>query len=198
VAESSLPEPSPSDDPDAPLVDRARRSPAGDTRAFDELVARHRGRVVANCRYLTTGADAEDLAQEVLVKAYFSLKKYEQRSKFSTWLYRIKVNHCLNHRRSERRHAGDVTLDDAPVDAAPLTVAPEADRALDREADVARVRAAVAALNDTLRVPLVMRELDEMSYDEIATALGLSLSAVKMRILRARQELRDALGAANG
>lgn len=198
MAESSLPDAIPADDPDAPLVDRARRSPAGDTRAFDELVARHRGRVVANCRYLTTGADAEDLAQEVLVKAYFSLKKYEQRSKFSTWLYRIKVNHCLNHRRSERRHAGDVTLDDAPVDAAPLTVAPEADAALDREADVARVRAAVAALNDTLRVPLVMRELDEMSYDEIAAALGLSLSAVKMRILRARQELREALGAAHG
>lgn len=198
MAESSLPDAIPADDPDASLVDRARRSPAGDTRAFDELVARHRGRVVANCRYLTTGADAEDLAQEVLVKAYFSLKKYEQRSKFSTWLYRIKVNHCLNHRRSERRHAGDVTLDDAPVDAAPLTVAPEADTALDREADVARVRAAVAALNDTLRVPLVMRELDEMSYDEIATALGLSLSAVKMRILRARQELRETLAAAHG
>lgn len=198
MAESSLPDAIPADDPDASLVDRARRSPAGDTRAFDELVARHRGRVVANCRYLTTGADAEDLAQEVLVKAYFSLKKYEQRSKFSTWLYRIKVNHCLNHRRSERRHAGDVTLDDAPVDAAPLTVAPEADTALDREADVARVRAAVAALNDTLRVPLVMRELDEMSYDEIAAALGLSLSAVKMRILRARQELRETLAAAHG
>lgn len=196
MADSSLPEHIAADDPDGPLVDRARRSPAGDTRAFDELVARHRGRVVANCRYLTTGADAEDLAQEVLVKAYFSLKRYEQRSKFSTWLYRIKVNHCLNHRRSEKRHAGDVTLDDAPVDAAPLTVAPEADAALDREADVARVRAAVAALNDTLRVPLVMRELDEMSYDEIAATLGLSLSAVKMRILRARQELRAALGAA--
>ncbi len=188
----------PPDDPDAPLVDQARRSPSGDTRAFDELVARHRGRVVANCRYLTSGDDAEDLAQEVLVKAYFSLKKYEQRSKFSTWLYRIKVNHCLNHRRSERRHAGDVAIDDAPADAPPLTVAPEADAALDREADVARVRAAVAGLNDTLRLPLVMRELDEMSYDEIATALGLSLSAVKMRILRARQELRDALGVAHG
>ena len=193
MADSSLP-----DDPDGPLVDRARRAPRGDTRAFDELVARHRGRVVANCRYLTSGGDAEDLAQEVLVKAYFSLKKYEQRSKFSTWLYRIKVNHCLNHRRSERRHAGDVAIDDAPADAPPLTVAPEADAALDREADVARVRAAVAGLNDTLRLPLVMRELDEMSYDEIATALGLSLSAVKMRILRARQELRDALGAAHG
>lgn len=193
MADPSLP-----DDPDAPLVDRARRSPSGDTRAFDELVARHRGRVVANCRYLTSGDDAEDLAQEVLVKAYFSLRKYEQRSKFSTWLYRIKVNHCLNHRRSERRHAQDVAIDDAPPDAAPLAVAPDADAALDREADAARVRAAVAGLNDTLRLPLVMRELDEMSYEDIAAALGLSLSAVKMRILRARQELRAALGAVHG
>jgi RNA polymerase sigma-70 factor (ECF subfamily) len=186
------------DDPDAALVARARSAPAGDTRAFDDLMARHRARVVSNCRYLTSGDDAEDLAQEVLVKAYFALRKYEQRSKFSTWLYRIKVNHCLNHRRSEKRRAGDVPLDDAPPSAEALTVTPDPDQALDRAADATRVRAAVAGLSDTLRVPLVMRELDEMSYEEIAAALGLSLSAVKMRILRARQELRAALEAAHG
>lgn len=188
----------PADDPDAPLVERARRAPAGDTRAFDELMQRHRGRVVSNCRYMVSPGDAEDLAQEVLVKAYFALKKYEQRSKFSTWLYRIKVNHCLNHRRSTRKHERDVAIDDASPDADALRVAPEADAALERDADVSRVRAAVGALNETLRVPLVMRELDEMSYDDIATALGLSLSAVKMRILRARQELRLALEADHG
>ncbi len=190
--------PLPADDPDADLVARARTAPGGDTRAFDELMARHRSRVVANCRYLTSGNEAEDLAQEVLVKAYFALKKYENRAKFSTWLYRIKVNHCLNHRRAEKRHDGAVPLDDAAPDSTALTVPPEADVALDRAADVTRVRAAVASLSETLRQPLVMRELDEMSYDEIAAALGLSLSAVKMRILRARQELRVALGAAHG
>ncbi len=190
--------PLPTDDPDADLVARARRAPGGDTRAFDELMARHRSRVVANCRYLTSGNEAEDLAQEVLVKAYFALKKYENRAKFSTWLYRIKVNHCLNHRRAEKRRDTDVAIDDAAPDAAALTVPPDADVALDRAADVSRVRAAVASLSETLRQPLVMRELDEMSYEEIATALGLSLSAVKMRILRARQELRVALGATHG
>ena len=186
------------DDPDADLVARARRAPGGDTRAFDELMARHRSRVVANCRDLTSGNDAEDLAQEVLVKAYFALKKYEHRAKFSTWLYRIKVNHCLNHRRAGKRHDGDVAIDDAAPDSAALTVPADADVALDRAADVTRVRAAVASLSETLRQPLVMRELDEMSYEEIAAALGLSLSAVKMRILRARQELRVALGVAHG
>lgn len=188
----------PGEDPDAGLVERARRSPSGDTRAFDELMTRHRGRVVSNCRYMVSPADAEDLAQEVMVKAYFALKKYERRSKFSTWLYRIKVNHCLNHRRAARKRERDVAIDDASPDAAVLRVPPEADAALERDADVSRVRAAVAALNDTLRVPLVMRELDEMSYDEIAAALGISLSAVKMRILRARQELRLALEATGG
>jgi RNA polymerase sigma-70 factor, ECF subfamily len=188
----------PTDDPDAELVASARHAPGGDTRAFDELMARHRSRVVANCRYLTSGNEAEDLAQEVLVKAYFALKKYESRAKFSTWLYRIKVNHCLNHRRAGKRHDGDVAIDDAAPDTAALTVPADADVALDRAADVTRVRAAVASLSETLRQPLVMRELDEMSYEEIATALGLSLSAVKMRILRARQELRVALGAAHG
>lgn len=186
------------EDPDAPLVERARTAPTGDTRAFDELMARHRSRVVSNCRYLTSQNEAEDLAQEVLVKAYFALRKYESRSKFSTWLYRIKVNHCLNHRRAEKRRDGDVALDDAAPDTASLRVAPDADLALDRAEDVSRVRAAVASLSETLRQPLVMRELDEMSYEEIATALGLSLSAVKMRILRARQELRVTLGASHG
>ena len=193
------PFPPPDDDPDAALVDRARRAHAGDTRAFDELIARHRGRVVANCRYLAPSANqAEDLAQEVLVKAYFALRKYERRSKFSTWLYRIKVNHCLNHRRAERKRGADVALDDLTFDASELQVAPDAEVELTRKADVTRVRAAVAALSDTLRVPLVMRELDEMSYDEIAGALAISLSAVKMRILRARQELRLALEAEHG
>ncbi|MEZ5290559.1 MAG: sigma-70 family RNA polymerase sigma factor [Vicinamibacterales bacterium] len=186
------------DDPDAALVERARLSLTGDTRAFDELVDRHRRRVVANCRYLVSADEAEDLAQEVLVKAYFALRKYERRSKFSTWLYRIKVNHCLNHRRAARKHDGDVALDDTAPDAAALQVAPAAEVALERQADVSRVRAAVARLNDTLRVPLVMRELDEMSYEEIAAAIGISLSAVKMRILRARQELREALGGMDG
>jgi len=190
--------PLPAEDPDADLVERARRAPGGDTRAFDELIARHRSRVVANCRYLASANESEDLAQEVLVKAYFALKKYESRAKFSTWLYRIKVNHCLNHRRAEKRRAADVAIDDAAPDAEALTVTPDADVALDRSADVTRVRAAVASLSETLRQPLVMRELDEMSYDEIAAALGLSLSAVKMRILRGRQELRAALGADRG
>lgn len=188
--------PLPDDDPDALLVDRARRANAGDTRAFDELISRHRRRVVANCRYLVaSGNQAEDLAQEVLVKAYFALRKYERRSKFSTWLYRIKVNHCLNHRRAERKRAADVALDDVVADAAELRVAPDADAELTRQADAVRVRAAVASLPGTLRVPLVMRELDEMSYEEIAQSLEISLSAVKMRILRARQELRTALTA---
>jgi RNA polymerase sigma-70 factor (ECF subfamily) len=191
-------EPLTQDDPDGPLVARARAAVSGDTRAFDELMARHRRRVVANCRYLVSDAEAEDLAQEVLVKAYFSLKKYESRAKFSTWLYRIKVNHCLNHRRAARKHEADVAIDDATGDAEALRVPPDAEQALHRDADVARVRTAVAALNDTLRVPLVMREMDEMTYDEIARAIGISLPAVKMRILRARHELRTALGGAHG
>ncbi len=194
MAEPSLPD----DDPDAALVERAKGARGDDTRAFDELIVRHRSRVVANCRYLTSANEAEDLAQEVLVKAYFALRKYESRARFSTWLYRIKVNHCLNHRRAERRRDGEMAIDDAAPDDAALRVSPDADLAIDRAADVSRVRAAVAGLPETLRQALVMRELDEMSYDEIALALGVSLSAVKMRILRARQELRTALGADRG
>ena len=87
-------------DIDANLVAQALKAHPGDLRAFDELVRRHQSRVQTNCRYLSGNEeDALDLAQEVLVKAYFNLKGFEARAGFGTWVNRIKVNHCLNHLR---------------------------------------------------------------------------------------------------
>jgi len=82
---------------DAELVASARRAPEGDTRAYEALLGRHRDAVLANCRYLTRSPDdAEDLAQEVFVKAYFGLSKFEGKSQFKTWVQRIKINQCLS------------------------------------------------------------------------------------------------------
>ena len=90
-------------EPDDRLVELARAEGSGDTRPFESLVRRHQGFVVANCRVITRSpADAEDLAQEVFVKAFFALRRFEGRSQFRTWLQRIKVNHCLNHLRKTR------------------------------------------------------------------------------------------------
>ena len=88
---------------DEALVARIRASPRDDVQHFDTLLRRHRARIVANCRYLTGQPDqAEDLAQEVFVKAYFALDGFRGGSSFKTWLQRIKVNHCLDHVKARR------------------------------------------------------------------------------------------------
>ena len=176
---------------DEALVERARESPRDDLRPFDELVLRHRARVVANCRYLTRQPEsAEDLAQDIFVKAYFALPRFRGGSSFRTWLQRIKINHCFDHLKSQRgRTFVDLTAPE--LSAAPeLSVVPMAERDLIQAEARDSVVAAVDALPDSLRIPLTLRDLDGLAYQEIAETLGLSLSAVKMRILRARRELR--------
>jgi RNA polymerase sigma-70 factor (ECF subfamily) len=174
---------------DEELVEASRSGPSGNLRAFEHLVERHQGRVLANCRYLTGSPDAEDLAQEVFVKAYFGLSGFEGRASFSTWIQRIKVNHCLNH--LSRRRPSWVPLDESGVSSRPeLRVPAEADRAVQALDQRRRIAAALGALSEALRVPLVLRDADGYSYQEIADRLGIGLSAVKMRIKRAREEFR--------
>ena len=176
---------------DEQLAERARRAAEGDTHAFEELVRRHQGHIVTNCRYITRSTnDAEDLAQEVFVKAFFRIEQFEGRSAFRSWLQRIKLNHCLNflRRRSDRV---SIDIADPNVQSDPaLAVGPEADatmRSRDRRRAVGRV---LDAMSDTLRVPLLMRDMDGLSYQEIADLLGIGLSAAKMRVTRARAEFR--------
>src|ERR1044072_4597755 len=83
---------------DEELLQAARNAPAGDLRAFEQLIGLYQKQILADCLYLTRDdANSEDLAQEVFVKAYFGLGSFEGRSSFRHWLQRIKVNHCLNH-----------------------------------------------------------------------------------------------------
>jgi len=173
---------------DDALLELARNALEGDTRAFDALVRRHQNKVLTNCRYLSgSPSDAEDLAQEVFVKAYFGLARFERRSSFETWIRRIKSNHCINFVTKKRVQTVDV--DPSVVEAHAARPA-EAERALEREDTQARVGAVLLELNETLRIPLVLRDMDGMPYDEIARELGIGLSAVKMRIKRGREEFR--------
>src|ERR1700739_1578255 len=92
-------------DPDEELLEEARKAPEGDLRAFEKLVLRYQRRVVANCRFITRDPNnAEDLAQEVLVKVFFGLRSFERKSSFGHWLRRIKINHCLNHLKKQKSH----------------------------------------------------------------------------------------------
>ena len=179
------------DDSDAQLVERLQQDRAADTRPFDLLVRRHQAFVLGNCRYLTrSAADAEDLAQEVFVKAYFGLKQFEGRAQFRGWLQRIKVNHCLNFLRKRRGlvmvDVEDETLADDPRLAQPAV----AETRLSQQEQHDHISDVLDAMSDTLRIPLLLRDADGLAYEEIAERLGLRLSAVKMRIKRGREEFR--------
>jgi RNA polymerase sigma-70 factor (ECF subfamily) len=179
--------------PDETLVDRARSAEGSDLRPFEELVRRYQTRVLTNCRYLTGSADdAQDLAQEVFVKAYFGLRTFRKESGFGTWIQRIKVNHCLNFLKKRKRNQFVDVEDPAHGGAPEMQVMPDADQSLlagDRRRLIA---AALERVPETLRVPLIMCDLDEMPYQEIADRLEIGLSAVKMRIKRGREEFRRA------
>lgn len=176
---------------DVELVEHAASAPRGDTRAFEVLVSRYQQRVLTNCRCITGSADdAPDLAQEVFVKIFFGLNRFEGRSQVSTWVNRIKINHCFNFLRRQEGKLHISTDDpDAPPSPEP-SVEARAERDLLSQAERSRVQQVVDALPGTLRVPLVLREYDGFSYQEIAEELGIGLSAVKMRIKRAREEFR--------
>ena len=176
---------------DDDLVNLARTAGPRDTGPFAALVRRHQGFVVANCRAITRSqVDAEDLAQEVFVKAFFALPQFEGRAAFRTWIGRIKVNHCLNHLR-RMRGAMMVDIDQPEAQAHPvLTVQPTAHADAASADDRDQIIAVLDSMPDTLRIPLMLRDADGQSYEEIAARLSIGLSAVKMRIKRAREMFR--------
>jgi len=178
---------------DEELLIRIREAEEGDLRPFEALVRRYQVKVTTNCRFLSGSPDdAEDLAQEVFLKVYFGLAGFEGRSSFNTWVQRIKSNHCINFVKKKRLSTVDL---DAPGVEGASGIPPEAERELEKEATKARVGTILLQLTETLRIPLVMRDMDGMTYDEIAEELGIGLSAVKMRIKRGREEFRRLMDA---
>ena len=179
------------EDPDAALLRLVREAREGDLQAFEQLVTQHQKRILADCRFLTRDENnSEDLAQEVFVKAFFSIKTFEGRSSFRHWLQRIKVHHCLNH--IKKRNGKDFfSIEEEGVERhRQLHVQAEVQQEMEAEASGGRIESTLRALPATLRIPLVMCDMDELSYEEIAKSLGIGLSAVKMRIKRAREQFR--------
>jgi RNA polymerase sigma-70 factor (ECF subfamily) len=177
---------------DAVAVAQAR---AGDADAFRVLVERH-SRSLFRLAYRMTGneQDAEDVVQESFLRAYRQLRGFDERSTFSTWLYRIAVNCSLDlvrrrKRRSERRVAGAEGPDAAEVAAGD----PTPDRlALSGEVRK-RVAAAIQELSDTERAAFVLRHYEGLCIDEIGRVLGVQPNAAKHSVFRAVQKLRRAL-----
>jgi RNA polymerase sigma-70 factor (ECF subfamily) len=184
---ASGPDPAASDEE---VLEQHRTAVPGDLRAFELLVHRHEGHVRANCQFITGNAEeARDLAQEVFVKAYFGLDGFRGTSAFRTWLRRIKVNHCLNH-LAKRRTGGEVPISEA-IEATHPGFRVAAVDTLGEQELADQVAAVLHAMPDTLRIPLVMHDMDGFTHQEIADSLGIGLSAAKMRVTRGRAQFRE-------
>lgn len=168
-----------------------RRVQSGDLAAFDELVGRHQETVLNIAyRYVAGRADAEDVAQEVFLRVFRARGRYEPSAKFSTWLFRIAVNYCLNLIKREQRHrAGS---DEALGRLAAETEPPEA--RLERRELADAIREAVDRLPPQQRTALLLNKYDGLDYRGIADTMDLSVMAVKSLLMRARLGLRDQLG----
>jgi RNA polymerase sigma-70 factor (ECF subfamily) len=194
----NVPVPEPTSDPDVRLMLRFR---AGDERAFRELFEKH-GRAIVNFAYNFVGSRprAEELAQDVFLQVYRAGARYEPHARFTTWLYRIATNACLNEvRRPERRygmrpleHASDDPRERAEI-ALPDPAAPSGESALAGRELERRIREVLGALPENQRAALLLSRVDGLSYREVADALDCSESAVKSLVFRATATLREEL-----
>lgn len=184
---------------DGELVERFAR---GDRTAFDELVCRYQSRVYSLClRWLSDAELAEETAQDVFVAAFRALAGFRGESSFSTWVFRIAVNHCRNARLHRMRRAwgrhesfdGAPDDDDLPARQIADDEAPMADRGLHRREAGTLVQAALAELDDEHRQVLILRDVEDLAYEDIADILDLPRGTVKSRIHRARAELAQRL-----
>src|SRR5881392_936400 len=169
----------------------------GDTSAFEKLIERHQSLVAGTvARMLGSNSDVEDIAQQVFIRVWKSARRYVPRAKFTTWLLKITRNLVFNElRRSKRR--GHVPLQSEPggEDHPPLKdeTNPAPDASL-LESELQRtIEEAIMQLPESQRMALVLRRYEQLSYEQIAEVLDLSVPAVKSVLFRARTELRSRL-----
>lgn len=175
-----------------------RRVQNGDKQAYNLLVSKYQHRIIKLIsRFISDPMEREDVAQEAFIKAYRALGNFRGESAFYTWLYRISVNTAKNHlmKASRRPPAQDVALDDSEGGecyAIPRELnTPETSMMNDQLA--AAIREAFAELPDVLREAIQLRELEGMSYDEIALVMDCPIGTVRSRIFRAREAVEKAM-----
>jgi RNA polymerase sigma-70 factor, ECF subfamily len=157
---------------------------------FEELVRKYQDRIYNLCRYmLRDHQDAQDAAQDAFLKAYRGLKNFRPEASLYTWLYRIAVNTCLDYRRKAIRTPP--TTECIPEERVSEDRSP--DRTCESKEAAETVQSALQKLPKKLRAAIVLREIEGLSYEEIARVLNTSVGTVKSRISRAREELRRIL-----
>ena len=162
----------------------------GDEAAFGELVQKYQKRVYAlTVRMCPTPELAEEAAQEAFLSAWQGLPFFRGDAAFSTWLYRLASNACVDLLRKERRHQG-TSLDDDAVGAEIPDTKPTPEEAAETKELRAQIEAGLRQLSPEHRAVLILREIQQLNYEEIADALSLDLGTVKSRISRGRRQLR--------
>ncbi|MCA6064671.1 RNA polymerase sigma factor RpoE [Thalassolituus marinus] len=176
---------------DRQLVARVQK---GDKRAFDLLVIKYQHRILALVsRFIADFAEAQDVTQEAFIKAYRALPSFRGDSQFYTWMYRIAVNTAKNYLVSKGRKTPvrDIDLDDAEffADEANMKDTETPDGLLQRDQLQKVVFDAIEALPEELRMAVTLRELEGLSYEEIAEVMDCPIGTVRSRIFRAREAI---------
>ena len=171
-----------------------RRAQDGDKEAFEELVRRHQHRVFGVAGgILHRREDVEDIAQQVFVKAYFSLKRFDQRAAFSTWLYKITVNECWDLLRKKKvrplLYESDLSEEQAQQFSATERLDSGAQDVSDKLEAQEQVERLLQGLDERDRMMLILKEVEGFAIDEIAEILDLNANTVKVRLFRARRRI---------
>jgi RNA polymerase sigma-70 factor, ECF subfamily len=182
-------------DSDGALVAATKR---GDTRAFEELVLRHKQRVLAVAQRITNNReDAEDVAQESFHKAFLHLNAFQEKSRFSTWLTRIAMNEAFMLLR--RRRGFLEVLPESPDDGMKsssewfVDQSPDPEESCWRRERAELLTEAINRLGPTIRTAILLRDIEERSVKETALILGTSITAVKARVFQGRRKLRQSV-----
>jgi RNA polymerase sigma-70 factor, ECF subfamily len=171
---------------------------AGDTGAFDRLVVRHQDRVFNLCyRFVGDYHEANDLAQDVFIKVFTSVKKFRFKSEFSTWLYRIAVNTCRNRVKSLdfrfKKKAAPLHSERGNIAIALSDDSESPGVALEQKERSKTIQEAINALSGDKKTVLILRDMEGLTYEEIALVTGLNPGTVKSRLARARKKLKEKL-----
>ena len=160
---------------------------AGKVNAFEQLMIRHKDKV-RNLIFLTLNDSefVDDISQDVFISVYHKLSEFRFESKFTTWLYRITVNKCRDYLRKKRVRSIFVPIADSHENVSSSSIHEDIDIP-------SLVRKAISRLPDKLKIPLVFRDIDGLSYNEIAEKLDCEVGTVKSRIFRARESLKAML-----
>jgi RNA polymerase sigma-70 factor (ECF subfamily) len=172
------------------------RFKGGDLYAFEKLVVKYQDRIYNLCRYtLGNARDADDAVQDIFIKAYRNLKDFKPEKPFYTWLYRIGVNTCLDFRRKSFSASSFLqslsremaaTADQSLFDTTP-------EKLYELKETRKAIEFALAKLPEKLRAVIILREIEQLTYEEIAEIMNSSIGTVKSRISRAREMLRETL-----